>query len=209
MLAAPEENAWGRALGREHLDLLLREAAVAAGAQLFQPAEIKALRRDGDGFVCALEEAEVAARIIIAACGSWNTGGVFALPFEPAPSDLFAFKAHFTASRLPPGLMTLLAFPGGYGGRVHSDAGRTSLSCCIGRDALARVRTRHAGKAGIAVLAQIMDTTRGVREALERFPMDGNRDSQEGRKGRVLLGDSPMWRSHGSALFVGFACSGC
>ena len=30
-LLAPEERVWGRALGREHLDLLLRDAAVAAG----------------------------------------------------------------------------------------------------------------------------------------------------------------------------------
>src|SRR3954471_15535401 len=37
MLAAPREQAWGRALGREHLDLMLRDAALAAGAQLFSP----------------------------------------------------------------------------------------------------------------------------------------------------------------------------
>ena len=58
---------------------------------------------------------------------------------QDAPSDLFAFKAHFRDSDLPAGLMPLLAFPGGYGGLVHSDAGRTSLSCCIRRDALANL----------------------------------------------------------------------
>ena len=27
--------------------------------------------------------------------------------------------------------MPLMVFPGGYGGMVHSDHGRVSLSCCI------------------------------------------------------------------------------
>ena len=58
-------------------------------------------------------------RMVIAACGSWNAKGIFALPAAPPkPSDLFAFKAHFSQSRLPAGLMPLLAFPGGYGGLV-------------------------------------------------------------------------------------------
>jgi flavin-dependent dehydrogenase len=174
LLTTPEKKVWGRALGREHLDRLLRDAAVAAGTQLFQPLEMTALRRDGDGFVCALKETEVATRFLIAACGSWNTRGVFAPSSEPAPSDLFAFKAHFTASRLPSGLMPLLAFPGGYGGLVHSDSGRTSLSCCIRRDVLARVRARHAGNAGKAVLAHIMASNRGVREALGTAVLEGS-----------------------------------
>src|SRR5262249_51205454 len=38
MLAAPHEQVWGRALGREHLDTVLRDAAVRAGATLLQPA---------------------------------------------------------------------------------------------------------------------------------------------------------------------------
>ena len=37
------ERVWGRALGREHLDLMLRDAAVAAGAELYEPAEVTAL----------------------------------------------------------------------------------------------------------------------------------------------------------------------
>jgi len=83
------------------------------------------------------------------------------------PSDLFGFKAHFLDSRLPPGLMPLLAFPGGYAGMVHTDHGRLGLSCCIRRDQLARAR-REAGpvKAGEAVLAHITHFCRGAREAL-------------------------------------------
>jgi flavin-dependent dehydrogenase len=175
MLAAPDEKAWGRALGREHLDVMLRDAAVAAGAELFEPAEVVAYRREGEGFSCALEDGrEIAARGVIAACGSWNPKGVFAVTSQGAPSDLFAFKAHFAGGALPPGLMPLLAFPGGYGGLVHSDAGRTSLSCCIRRDVLGEARTRHGGRAAEAVLAHIMNTTRGVRLALGDAVLEGN-----------------------------------
>ena len=173
-LMAPGRKAWGRALAREHLDQLLRDAAVAAGATRYQPVEIESFRRDVDGFVCTLTQAEIRARTVIAACGSWNAKGVFALTTKPASSDLFAFKAQFTASRLPPGLMSLLAFPGGYGGMVHEDGGRTSLSCCVRRDVLADIRARYPGRAGEAVLAHIMAATRGVREALTGAEVEGS-----------------------------------
>jgi flavin-dependent dehydrogenase len=174
ILTASGERVWGRALGRQHLDLLLRDAAVTAGAQLYQPMELVSLHRDASGFACRLSGVELAARTVIAACGSWNARGMFAVTSHKAvPSDLFAFKAHFTASRLPPGLMPLLAFPGGYGGLVQTDAGRTSLSCCIRRDVLAAVRARHAGKAAEAVLAHIRATTKGAREALAGAVLEG------------------------------------
>ncbi|HKB96671.1 MAG TPA: hypothetical protein VKB94_07445, partial [Rhizomicrobium sp.] len=150
--------------------------AVKSGATLFQPAEVTDLWRRDDDLVCVLaDEREIAARLVIAACGSWNGKGVFAVPGDDAaPSDLFAFKAHFAGSALPTGLMPLLAFPGGYGGLVHSDSGRTSLSCCIRRDALARARARHGGRAGEAVLAHILETTKGARLALGDAVLDGN-----------------------------------
>jgi len=175
LLEGPQVENWGRALGREHLDLMLRDAAVASGAELFQPAEVTALRREGDTYICTLEDGhQITARIIIAACGSWNAKGIFAVPSGAAKaSDLFAFKAHFANSALPVGLMPLLAFPGGYGGLVHSDAGRTSLSCCIRRDVLAKARTRHGGKAAEAVLTHIMTTTRGVQRALGGASLQG------------------------------------
>ena len=176
MLRAPREQIWGRALGREHLDVMLRDAALGAGARLFQPAEVVGLSREGDGYLCALNDGyELNARIVIAACGSWNARGVFAIDAAASrPSDLFAFKAHFTQARLPAGLMPLLAFPGGYGGLVESDAGRTSLSCCIRRDALTHARQRFGGKAAGAVLAHILETTKGARLALEHASLDGH-----------------------------------
>ena len=153
--------------------MLLRDAATMAGAHLFQPAELVALDRRPGSFTCKLDNGtRIEARKVIAACGSWNARGVFAVRGrDPRASDLLAFKAHFRATQLPHGLMPLLAFPGGYGGMVHTDDGRTSLSCCIRRDALAAVR--HGGKAGEAVLAHITATTRGVAEALHVASLDG------------------------------------
>lgn len=176
VLNSPYERDWGRALAREHLDTLLRDAAIRAGAQLFQPADVTAILRSGETSVCTLQDGqEIAARVVIAACGSWNAKGIFAVPVRAdAPSDLFAFKAHFRGDALPPGLMPLLAFPGGYGGMVQSDGGRLSLSCCMRRDVLAAARQRHGGKAAEAVLAHIRATTQGVETVLKGAVPDGN-----------------------------------
>lgn len=176
MLASPREKEWGRALGREHLDTMLRDAAIRAGVQLFQPTEVASLRQSSGVSICTLQtEEEIAARLVVAACGSWNAKGAFAVSADhDAPSDLFAFKAHFRGDGLPPGLMPLLAFPGGYGGLVRSDAGRLSLSCCIRRDALTVARGRHGGKAADAVIAHIRATTKGVDRALAQAEPEGH-----------------------------------
>jgi menaquinone-9 beta-reductase len=170
IVTAPQQRDWGRALGREHLDTLLRDAAVAAGAILFQPAELVALGRDGKALRCLLkvDDAEtcIAAPIVIAATGSWRAKPPLAVTAPERPSDLLAFKAHFTGGALAPGLMPLLAFPGGYGGLVQSDAARLSLSCCIRRDALAALR-RPGERAGDAVLRHLKNSTRGVAAALD------------------------------------------
>jgi flavin-dependent dehydrogenase len=168
---------WGRALGREHLDVLLRDAALASGAMLFQPAAVSAIAKQADQHTLTLRRAdtvdEICARVVIAACGSWNTRGPFAAAANPRPSDLFAFKAHFHDGALADGLMPLLAFPGGYGGMVHSDGGRLALSCCIRRDALARARETQGGKAGEAVIRHILASTEGVRRALQGATVAG------------------------------------
>jgi menaquinone-9 beta-reductase len=162
---------WGRALGREHLDELLRDAAVAAGATLIQPAEVIALSGQVGQHVLRLRVAdaadEIRTRVVIAACGSWNTSGSFAVSGGSLPTDLFGFKAHFRGAALADDVMPLLAFPGGYGGMVHSDGGRVTLSCCIRRDALARARKRYGGKAGEAVFCHVLASTKGARRALQ------------------------------------------
>jgi menaquinone-9 beta-reductase len=168
-------DGWGRALGREHLDTMLLERAAAAGASVWQPWSAVDLVKVAGGYLCKVackescQSKELQSRIVVAAHGSWEPGP---LPTQQArralhPFDLFGFKAHFLDSRLPAGLMPLMAFPGGYGGMVHSDNGRVSLSCCIRRDQLERAR-RVAGpvKAAEAVLAHIKASCRGAREAL-------------------------------------------
>lgn len=168
---------WGRALGREHLDLLLLEAARHAGAHIWQPCTAAELRRTQTGYHCVIAAKDnsrtFAARLLVMAHGSWEAGP-FLGPRRPhRPSDLLAFKAHFDDSDLPADLMPLLVFPGGYGGMVHSDGGRVSLSCCIRRDVLRRCRQRNGGSAGEAVLAHIQSHCDGVREALKRSRLNG------------------------------------
>jgi flavin-dependent dehydrogenase len=170
---------WGRALGREHNDVLLRDAAVRAGATLWQPWKVVGLQRRVSGFVCTIaarnSTQELAARVVIAANGSWEHDPFPGNRITPHDaSDLLAFKAHFTGSDLPRDLMPLLAFPGGYGGMVHSDQGRVSLSCCIRRDVLELCRKRYARQhAGEAVVQHICEACLGVRDALWRARLDG------------------------------------
>jgi menaquinone-9 beta-reductase len=169
------EGQWGRALGRDHLDTLLLHRAASSGVKVFQPWSAVELIKENHGYLCrginkdARQSNQLLARIVVAAHGSWEPG---TLPTQSArpparPSDLFGFKAHFLNSRLPGGLMPLLAFPGGYAGMVHSDHDRVSLSCCIRRDRLQSAR-RAAGpvKAGEAVLAHIRKFCRGANDSL-------------------------------------------
>ena len=163
---------WGRALGREHLDGQLLDAARRAGAEVLQPWKATGLRRSGTGYACTVNadnSRDLTAPIVIAAHGSWQAG---TLPTQPAiphgPSDLLGFKAHFTGSNLPPDLMPLLAFPGGYGGMVNTDGGRVSLSCCIRRDTLDRCRSELGNpRASEAVLHHVQSSCAGVRDALK------------------------------------------
>jgi 2-polyprenyl-6-methoxyphenol hydroxylase-like FAD-dependent oxidoreductase len=128
MPAPPGSDAWGRALGREHLDTALLDAAADAGAQVFQPWSAVGAEEDDEGCRVTISDREgrstrlLDARVVVAAHGSWEPGS---LPSHPRPlkhgsPDLLGFKAHFTGTRLPPGLMPLVLFPGGYGGMVHS-----------------------------------------------------------------------------------------
>ena len=173
------QASWGRALGRQHLDLLLIEAAPRAGATVWHPWSAVALKRAARSATSALiadkdTEQELFARVVIVAQGSWQTGVVPAAERRHRPSDLLAFKAHLTECDLPDHLMPLLVFPGGYGGMVRSDRGRLTLSCCIRRDALGACRQVHRGEhAGEAVLAHIRASCRGVRDATARAGLDG------------------------------------
>lgn len=169
----------GRALGREHLDLMLLDAATRAGARVWQPWTATTVQRLHDGHACTITSKnageELRARLIIAAPGSWerNDWAISGRRVHQR-SDLLAFKAHFDGADLPADLMPLLVFPGGYGGMVHSDGGRVTLSCCIRRDELQRCRDLYrAPNTGDVVLAHIRTSCLGVREALAHARLAG------------------------------------
>jgi menaquinone-9 beta-reductase len=172
---------WGRALGRDRLDLLLADAAARAGATVWQPWKMLGLQREAAGFLCTIaavngETKELRARIVLAANGSWERSPL--LPDRARihqGSELLAFKAHFLDADLARDLMPLLVFPGGYGGMVHSDNGRVSLSCCVRRDVLEQCRLEHRTRhAGDSVLQHIRATSAGVRQALSGARLDGS-----------------------------------
>jgi flavin-dependent dehydrogenase len=179
-VAAPMPTAsppyvYGRALGRELLDTTLLDAARCAGAAVFQPCRVRSWTQRRGRYVCRLQakegESEIDAPILIAAHGSWDTGG---LPAARGESDLLAFKAHFSATKLPHGRMPLIAFPGGYGGLVHTDGGRTSFSCCIRRRALEACRAeRRDTSAGAAVAGYVLSRCRDMRDALADAVREG------------------------------------
>lgn len=187
-------SGFGRALGRDILDFLLLQAARSAGVEIFQPCRAVAIDRDGDLQTVQIQAGDettmLHAPVIVAAHGSWEPGPLPSqLEKANRPSDLLGFKAHFSGSSMAPDLMPLLAFPGGYGGMVWADHGRLSISCCIRRDMLARLRKhsgskhhgpkRHGPKrhghvsAADAVSRHLMDSCRGVRDALETAHLDG------------------------------------
>jgi flavin-dependent dehydrogenase len=175
-----DDHPYGRALSRDKLDAWLLNQAERAGVTIYQPCKALTLEAVDSGWRCTAQHREtqetliIEAPVVIAAHGSWEPGH---LPTQTAaphtPQDLLGFKAHFRNSRLPPGLMPLLVFPGGYGGMVESDGGRTSLSCCIRRDRLAAIR-QPGISGGEAVLRHIARHCAGAAEALEDAVLEGD-----------------------------------
>ncbi|HEY4264655.1 MAG TPA: NAD(P)/FAD-dependent oxidoreductase [Micropepsaceae bacterium] len=201
--ADASRTGWGRALGRDRLDLLLVQGAVAAGAEVFQPWKVVVLQRGPGEFTCTIAAGDtrqdLCARIVIAANGSWEKSSwETTRPRNRAASELLGFKAHFSDSALPSDVMPLLVFPGGYGGMVHTDGGRVSLSCCVRRDTLDACRRAHRGlPAGDAVLQHIMHHCAGVADALLRARIDGGWLSA----GPIRPGIRPRYA--GGIFFVG------
>jgi flavin-dependent dehydrogenase len=185
--AADGAQPWGRALGREHLDLLLLERARVSGAVVLQPCKALSLRAGEDGVgreVQAVSRGDgrkhtLRAAVVIRAHGSWGAppAGPSALEhrrerLRRRPSDLLAFKATFRGAGLDAGLLPVLAFAGGYGGMVMAGNGLATLACCIRRDTLAACRhdgldgTGAAVRAGEVIEALLRKECRGVRDAL-------------------------------------------
>ncbi len=175
---------WGYALGRESLDALLLEQATNAGASVFCPWTALEIKEAPGHMSCTIQEARsretriVAATVVIAACGSWETHRrvIHASSSEPdmrvalaGPqtsrhrSDLFAFKANFASTTLPNGVLPVLSFRGGYGGMVVEGQSIATLAFCMRRDTLAACRQAKRGAtAADAAFAYVM---RACREA--------------------------------------------
>jgi 2-polyprenyl-6-methoxyphenol hydroxylase-like FAD-dependent oxidoreductase len=123
----------------------------------------------------------LSAAIIIDAHGSWEAspgydvgGGAETGRVSRHASDLFAFKARFRGAALAPDLLSVLAFPGGYGGIVVADGGNTTLACCVRRDVLRNLRAVEPGRpAGLAVEALLTRSCEGVRLILRHAQRDG------------------------------------
>jgi len=166
-------HAWGKVLGREHLDTLLLARAAEVGATILQPCTVKRIVREGSLRACSVVDADkqtttLRTPVLIAAHGSWEPDPSLAIQHRAQrPSDLFAFKANFRDAQLAPGLLAVLAFPGGYGGIVLGDHGRTTLAFCIRRDALQAIRAHSPGnKAATVAQAHVEASCAGVRAAL-------------------------------------------
>lgn len=188
MLDAPMPNSSdpcvprGRAIRRENLDTLLLSRAREYGAEIYQPWSVRSVRRADAGFTCRLLSADrsdwidLNAHVVVSAQGSWVPAAHASRPTRPALKgfDLLAFKAHFRSTRLAPGLMPLIAFPGGYAGMVEADEGIAALSLCVRRDTLAACRRKYSGlRAGDALLEHIREHSRGVREVLQSAALEG------------------------------------
>ena len=182
--AGDRAHRWGRAIGREHLDTWLADAAEAAGATRLQPAALESIAGRAGDFVLSVRsvagqggEVELGAGVVVAAHGSWQP-----LPCERearrdtrAASDLFAFKANFRGAAIAPDLLPVLSFAGGYGGMVVADGGVTTLAGCIRRDRLDALRRDSPGlRAGDAFEALLKRDCRGVRDALAGAQRDGH-----------------------------------
>ena len=180
--AAAGAHRFGRALGREHLDTLLADAAAAAGATRWQPWSLQAIAGSAGRFVLRVrrdetgDEAELGAALVVTAHGSWQP-----LPAERderrdarTTGDLFAFKANFRDAALPADLLPVLSFSGGYGGMVVADGGVLTLAGCVRVDRLRELRSAHPGlRAGDAFEAMLRGECRGVADALAAATREG------------------------------------
>jgi menaquinone-9 beta-reductase len=167
---------WGRALGRETLDLLLLEQARASGAVVLQPWSMQSLTGKAVHWCAALRAADASttmtlrAGVAIDAHGSWEKLRTHQSMPHPArrASDLFAFKANFRNARLREGLLPVLCLDGGYGGMVVADGGVCTVACCLRSDRLDALRRAAPGvRAGDVVEAWLKRECAGVAEALQ------------------------------------------
>jgi 2-polyprenyl-6-methoxyphenol hydroxylase-like FAD-dependent oxidoreductase len=179
---AQGKQAWGTVLGREYLDALLLQQALHCGVEVFQPWAARVVEGGPGQFRChigmthSVKSGVLTAPVLIDAHGSWEKipvdGTKQRLPQRG--SDLFAFKANFTQANLEPGLLPVLAFPGGYGGMVVGGHATATLAFCMRRDMLARCRKMLPGSsAAQAAAAYVANACQGVRAMLSGARQQG------------------------------------
>jgi len=181
--AAEGLHRWGRAIGREHLDTWLADAAEAVGSIRFQPCALASISGSAGDFVLELRavngqgvDAELRAGLVVAAHGSWQP-----LPSERqarrdtrAGSNLFAFKANFRGAAIAADLLPVLSFAGGYGGMVVADDAVATLAGCIRDDRLQALRAASPGaRAGDVFEAMLRRECGGVASALAGATREG------------------------------------
>ena len=181
--AATGAHRWGRAIGREHLDTWLADAAQAAGATRFQPWALEAIGGRAGDFALKIRpiagpgvDVELVAGVVVAAPRLVGAVAVRAPGAPPGACrvDLFAFKANFRAAAIAPDLLPVLSFASGYGGMVVADDGIATLAGCIRDDRLQALRADRPGtRAGDVFEAMLRRECRGVAVALEGATREG------------------------------------
>jgi menaquinone-9 beta-reductase len=175
-----QRDSFGRALGRDVLDTIMLEKARSIGVTVFQPwRAIEIAPHRGQSYVrieTRTESRVLTAAVVIAAHGSWEPGKLTTnLEKVHGSTDFLGFKAHFHNATLANDLMPLLVFPGGYGGMVWADNGRLSLSCCIRRDAMEKIRQARRGlSAAEAVHGHILSSCPAAEAVLQRATLAGD-----------------------------------
>ena len=180
-------HAYGCAIGRDCLDMLLLEHAQSQGVDVLQPAKVLRVSGVPGDFDCVYEwrynggaeergpraEHRLKAALVIDAHGSWERGPETHTTerdggedFRPQTSDLLAFKTTFDGATLTPGVLPVLCLPGGYGGMVVSDRGRTTIACCIRRATLRQWRAHASGGSAGDVVEAYLRSCNGVAAAL-------------------------------------------
>jgi menaquinone-9 beta-reductase len=202
-----ESERFGRVIARDVLDPLLLGAARSAGAQVLQPAGVRAVRGRPGAFTCDVmqggERLQIGARVVIAAHGSWQPepdGETDHAQRRRRPQharDLLAFKASFRDSALTPGRLWVLALDGGYGGMVLGADGITTVACCVRRDRVLSARRFADGlPAAEAVRGVVLDRCASLRDALaDAQPVGGWISAGPLRPGVHLpLNGDALWR---------------
>jgi flavin-dependent dehydrogenase len=199
---------WGRAFGREQFDVMLLERARRSGATVWQPCSVRRINGQVGAFACQVETRPgldrhvLRAPVLLMANGSWERDPGDARPIVRRAGDLLAFKATFTRASLPPGVLPVISFEGGYGGLVIAENGLLILAGCIRRDVLKACRTLAPGQAaGEAFELHLRRNTGALRDVLRGARREG-----------PWLGSGPLqpgirspWRSSDGRLMVGNA----